>query len=65
MLSHQLHSTPYNKADHNRRLGHLLNNRSRGSIEFKHQNISAILIELGYPYIEGYKPRPKLSTPTV
>ena len=35
----------------------LLDGRSDGSIEFKHQNISAILIELGYPYIEGYKRR--------
>ncbi len=35
----------------------LLNGRSDGSVEFKHQNISAVLIELGYPYIEGYKPR--------
>jgi hypothetical protein len=35
----------------------LLNSRSRGSIEFKHQNISAVLIELGFPYVEGYKPR--------
>src|SRR5207247_2008306 len=28
-----------------------------GSIEFKHQNISAVLVSLGLPYIEGYKPR--------
>jgi hypothetical protein len=34
-----------------------LDGRSDGSIEFKHQNISAVLIELGYPYIEGYKRR--------
>jgi hypothetical protein len=57
MLSKELRGERYNKADHNRRLGQLLRNRSRGSIEFKHQNISAILIDLGYPYIEGYKPR--------
>ncbi len=30
--------------------------RSDGAIERKHQNISAILIELGFPYISGYKP---------
>jgi len=30
--------------------------RSDGAIERKHQNISAILIELGFPYIAGYKP---------
>ena len=27
-----------------------------GSVERKHQNISAVLIEAGYPYINGYKP---------
>ena len=31
--------------------------RSEGSIEFKHQNISGVLVERGLPYIEGYKPR--------
>jgi len=30
--------------------------RSAGSIEFKHQNISAVLRELGEPWIVGYKP---------
>jgi len=30
--------------------------RSDGAIERKHQNISAILIKLGFPYIDGYKP---------
>ena len=35
----------------------LLDGRSDGAIEYKHENISAVLIELGYPYIEGYKPR--------
>ncbi len=30
--------------------------RSRGSIEFKHQNISAVLLKLGMPWIPGYKP---------
>lgn len=26
-------------------------------MEFKHQNVSGVLVELGLPYIEGYKPR--------
>jgi hypothetical protein len=56
MLGKELRGEPYNKADHNRQLQRLLQNRPRGSIERKHQNISAILIELGYPYIDGYKP---------
>jgi hypothetical protein len=34
----------------------LLDGRSDTAIERKHQNISAALIELGYPYIQGYKP---------
>ncbi len=56
MLSKELRGQPYNKAEHNRALQQLLNNRSHGAIERKHQNISAILIEEGYPYIDGYKP---------
>lgn len=57
MLQHELRGEPSNKAEHNRRLRSLLNNRSPGAIEFKHANISAVLIELGFPYIDGYKPR--------
>lgn len=56
MLTKELRSEPYNKAEYNRNLQALLNNRSRAAVELKHQNISAILIELGYPYIDGYKP---------
>lgn len=33
-----------------------LNGRSKGSIEFKFQNISAVLLDLGQPFIRGYKP---------
>lgn len=56
MLGKELRGDAYNKAEHNRHLQQLLNNRPRGSIERKHQNISAVLLELGYPYIDGYKP---------
>ena len=56
MLSRELRGEPYNKAEHNRSLLGFLQNRTRGSIERKHQNISAVLIELGCPYIDGYKP---------
>ena len=31
--------------------------RTDPSIEFKHSNISAVLVERGQPYIDGYKPR--------
>ena len=57
MLIKELTRIPYKKADHRRQILPLLNNRSEGSIEFKHQNISAILINLGRPYINGYLPR--------
>lgn len=57
MLSSELAGRHYNKAEHNSALRRVLSRRSRGSIEFKHQNISAVLVELGLPYIEGYKPR--------
>ncbi len=56
MLAMELRVQPFNKAEHNRNLQKILNNRPKGSIERKHQNISAVLIELGYPYIDGYKP---------
>ena len=56
MLSAEHIGQEYSKAEHRRRLGKLLNNRSDGAIERKHQNISAILIELCLPYVDGYKP---------
>lgn len=56
MLSLELRQEPYNKAAHRRDLIQLLNGRSEGAVERKHQNISAILMEFGYPYIFGYKP---------
>jgi hypothetical protein len=56
MFRAELVGKPYSKAVHRRALQKLLDNRSEGSIEYKHQNISAILLEAGYPYIPGYKP---------
>ncbi|WP_394672575.1 DUF3883 domain-containing protein [Limnobacter sp.] len=57
MLRLELTGNKYNKTGHRRALMEQLNNRSNGSIELKHQNISAVLIEMGIPYIDGYKPR--------
>ena len=57
MLAAELADVPYSKAEARRKLKPLLNNRSDGSIEFKFCNVSAVLIELGFPYISGYKPR--------
>lgn len=62
MWKKELHGIDYNKAEHNRQLQKIIPNRSRGSIEKKHQNISAILWHLGYPYIDGYKPLPNYQT---
>ena len=56
MLTMELTGQQYNKSEHRRRLQQRLNNRPEGAIERKHQNISAILIELDCPWISGYKP---------
>lgn len=56
MLSDDIAGKPYNKAGHRRALLPLLNNRTEGSVEFKHQNISAVLKGLGETWIVGYKP---------
>lgn len=56
MLMDELAGRPYNKAEHRRALMKLID-RNEGSIEFKHQNISAVLMALGEPWINGYKPK--------
>jgi hypothetical protein len=55
MLSDEVAGIPFNKAAHNRLLRSKID-RSEGSIEFKHQNISAVLQQLGLPGIRGYMP---------
>jgi hypothetical protein len=56
MLQLERLGQPYVKAERNRALQELTG-RSRGSIEFKHQNISAVLyFKLGLDWITGYKP---------
>lgn len=57
MLASELAGAPYNKTAHRRALKLFLNDRSDQSIEFKHCNISAALLDAGFPYIDGYKPR--------
>lgn len=57
MLASELSGTPYNKTTHRKALQARLNGRSDTSIEFKHANISAVLLNTGFPYINGYKPR--------
>lgn len=55
MLRKELAGDGYVKARHNAALGTKVG-RSRGSIERKHQNISAVLQVLGMPWIPGYLP---------
>jgi len=55
MLGAELEGRRFVKAQRNAALQKLIG-RSKGSIEFKHQNISAVLDMLGLPWIEGYKP---------
>ncbi|MBM4114079.1 MAG: hypothetical protein FJ253_12045, partial [Phycisphaerae bacterium] len=57
MLGKELAGEPYVKSEHRRSLARRLPARTEGSIEFKHQNISAALEALGLDYIDGYKPR--------
>lgn len=57
MLLKELAGQKYNKAERARALERLLNERSKGSIEFKRANISAVMMELGFPPLRGYKPR--------
>ncbi len=56
MLRAELVGQPYSKTAHRRALIEHLNGRSHGSVERKHQNISAVLVQIGLPYITGYKP---------
>ena len=56
MLHKELKGEGFSKAEHRRAVVPKLNARTEGSVEYKHQNISAILNELGYPYIPGYQP---------
>jgi hypothetical protein len=58
MLLAETAGEAYSKADHRRALlGQLDPSRSPQAVEFKHANISAAMIDLGLPYIRGYKPR--------
>jgi hypothetical protein len=56
MLSSDLSGRPYVKSRHSAALMAQIG-RTHRSVEFKHQNISAVLDELGMPWIPGYKPK--------
>ena len=65
MLLSELAGQPYNKAAHLRQLQTLLPGRSDKAIEFEQANISAVMLELGYPYIRGYQPRSNFQRSTL
>jgi len=56
MLDSELSGKPYTKSRHSAALMAQIG-RSHRSVEFKHQNISAVLEELGMPWIPGYRPK--------
>ncbi len=56
MLAAELAGRPYVKARHSAALMAKIG-RTHRSVEFKHQNISAVLDELGMPWISGYIPK--------
>ncbi len=58
MLKTELAGGEFNKAERNRVLQQKIG-RSKGSIEFKHRNISAVMEKLGLPRILGYRPAEK------
>jgi hypothetical protein len=56
MLEADLAGRPYVKSAHSKALMTKIG-RTHRSVEFKHQNISAVLDELGIPWIRGYIPK--------
>ena len=56
MLMADLAGRPYIKSRHSAALMAQIG-RTHRSVEFKHQNISAVLDELGLPWIPGYMPK--------
>ena len=56
MLRAELACQPYVKAAANREV-QAATGRSRGAVEFKFANISAVLRDIGLPYVLGYQPR--------
>ncbi|HVZ61443.1 MAG TPA: DUF3883 domain-containing protein [Terriglobales bacterium] len=56
MLGAELSGQNYTKIRHSEALMAQIG-RTHRSVEFKHQNISAVLDELGLPWITGYKPK--------
>ncbi|MBX3375240.1 MAG: DUF3883 domain-containing protein [Phycisphaeraceae bacterium] len=56
MLRLECIGNAFSKTEHRAELMSRLPGRSNGSVEYKHQNISAVMIALGLPWVAGYKP---------
>ncbi|MDE0046008.1 MAG: DUF3883 domain-containing protein [bacterium] len=56
MLAADLSGRNYSKAGHARQLMDRLDNRSKGAIEYKRRNLSAVLQGLGDTWLPGYLP---------
>lgn len=68
MLEMDLLDQPFNKSAMNKELAARLDGRSHKSVEYKHQNISWVLNEVGWPQVRGYRPKSniqKLLVPAV
>lgn len=61
MLEAELDGRSFVKAEYNRGVS-TATGRTRGSVEFKFANISAVLQDLGLPWVDGYKPRANYQT---
>lgn len=56
MLRQELTGNRYVKSEYNARLRQLLQGRSKAAVEYKFQNISAVLVNHGQVYVRGYLP---------
>lgn len=55
MLALELNGQRFNKSERIRALRERLDGRSQASVEYKYRNISAVMQELGWPTVSGYK----------
>lgn len=55
MLELELNGQTFNKSERIRALMHKLDGRSKASVEYKFRNISAVMQELEWPTVSGYK----------
>lgn len=65
MLAKEVSGEPFTKTHYNEKVRQTATERSKGSIERKFQNVSAVLHELELPFIDGYKPLGNKQTPLV